>query len=119
MSPLDAASFTRRVQGALRALEGVEVSWIRPLALRVEVEGRPGTLDLASAWRRLQLDPSQLEDIVQHAVRTLPEATGGPTLDADQLRPMLRTLDDLARLARGRRGGAGRTRPRVGVTGRG
>ena len=83
------------------------MSWIRPLALRVEVEGQPGTLDLASAWQRLQLDPSQLEHIVQHAVRTLPEATGRPTLDADQLRPMLRTLDDLARLARGRRGAPG------------
>lgn len=103
--------FTTRVAEALRALDGVSVTVLRELALRVETSHQVGTFDLAWAWRDLQRDPGSLDDVVTSAVEAWPEAIRTHTLEPARVLPMLRTLEDLARLSTGR-GEAARPRAR-------
>lgn len=113
--PITADGFTATVAAALGALDGVTVTALRSLALRVETDDRVGTLDLTWAWRDVQRDPAALDDVVASAVEALPEATHTERLDPAQVLPMLRTIEDLARLSTGRGGAAHpRSRPFAG-----
>lgn len=115
MSADSPEAFTAAVHAALAALEGVTVTPLRALALQVEVGAQVGTLDLSSAWRDARRRPEAVDDIIAAAVAALPEAAGTDALLPGRVRPMLRTLDDLARLRTGRGTAAHpRTRPFAG-----
>ncbi len=96
-APVTPDGFTVLVAEALGGLDGVRVTVLRALALQVETGDRVGTLDLAWAWRDVQRDPDALHDVVASAVEALPEATDTDRLEPDQVLPMLRTIEDLAR----------------------
>lgn len=114
-TPLTEEAFTEAVLAAVRAVPGVTATPLRPLALRLELDGRPATLDLASAYARAQREPAATARIIAHAAQALPEATHTERLVPERVLLVPRTLPDLARITRGR-GDAARpvTRPLLG-----
>ena len=95
-------AFTARVRAELQALQGVDVEVLRPLALRITVHGRLATLDLAAAHARACREPDELDSIIAHAARALPEAIQTQRLVPGRILPVLRTLEDIARITLGR-----------------
>ena len=106
--PIDADRFTAEVAQALAALPGLTVAPLRTLALKVDLDGRPGTLDLERAFQVLRRDPSQKDAMIARLVGGLPEARQAGSVDPDRVMPLLRSLEDLVRLLQGR-SAAGRT----------
>lgn len=108
-------AFTARVKAVLETLPTTQVTVLRPLALHLDLDGRKATLDLTAACARAQREPALLEEIIAHAAQALPEAVQTDRLVPDRVLPVLRTLEDVARLTQGR-GDAARpvTRPFLG-----